>query len=212
MQAWEYTARGVEAFPWDVTYLLGPMGLDKGDKGAHPWEPVTISNSTWETPAWKTNRAANFMMTADFKAHPWVFEDVGLHLEDSAELLFEAIGFYDKAIAAGGGKVSDIRTQRDSIAAVARAIRGKSLHFLETLTAQDARLVGYDEKQTSIVLKRLDSLLEKDVENQEHDSVVAQKLAEFRKDPKAWLDANLSPVAYESKCTVDWNKYVPYAR
>ena len=172
-------------------------------------EPVTISNSTWETPAWKTNRAANFMMTADFKAHPWVFEDVGLHLEDSAELLFQAIGFYDKAIAAGGDKVADVRKQRDSIAAVARAIRGKSLHFLETLTAQDARLVGYDPKQSAIVLKRLDSLLEKDVENQGHESVVAQKLADFRKDPNAWLDANLNPVAYESKCTVDWNKVRP---
>ena len=152
------------------------------------------------------------MMTEDFKAHPWVFEDIGFHLEDSAALLYEAVAAFDKAIAAGGGKTSDIRMQRDSIAAVARAIRGKSLHFLETLAAQDARLVGYDEKQTRIVLKRLDGLLEKDVENQEQDSAVVQKLAKFRKDPKAWLDANLSPIAYESKCTVDWNKFVPYAR
>jgi hypothetical protein len=210
-EAWELVSRGVEAFPWDVTYLLGPLGLDKNNDGSHSWEPATISNSTWNTPAWKTNRRANFMMTRDFKAHPWVFEDLGLLLEDSANLLYEAVNEYNKAISAGSGKSQDIKTQRDAIEKIARAVRGTSLHFLETVAAQDARLVGYDPKQWRLVINRLDALLEKDVENQNGTMEVTQKLKEFQHDPESWLEKNLNPLAYESKCSIDWDKYVPYA-
>ena len=58
--------------------------------------------------------------------------------------------------------------------------------------------------------KRLDKLLAKDVENQGGDAAVAQKLAEFRKDPKAWLKTNLSPRTYESICTPDWTKWTTH--
>lgn len=212
MDAWEYVARGVEAFPWDVTYLIGQLGLDKNSDGSHSWDPVTISNGTWNTPAWKTNRSANFMLTNDSKAHPWLFEDMGLHLEDASDLLYKAVDSFDKAIAAGSPKKDDIKMQRESIAKVARAIRGKSLHFLETLAAQDARLVGSDEKQWLIVTKRLEKLLENDAANQENTAEVVSKLNEFKKDPKAWLQTNLNPLAYESKCNIDWNIYTPYAK
>ena len=207
--AWEKIARGVEAFPWDVSPSF--VGLNKSDDGSHPWDPVTISNDTWATPAWKTNRRAYYMLANEFKAHPWVFEDMGLQLEESADLLDKAVSSFDKAIVAGSAKVSDIQTQRQSIAKMASAIRGKSLHFLETLAAQDARLVGYDENQLGIVTKRLENFLEKDVENQGHAPEVVQKLNEFRKDPKTWLQNNLNPLAYESKCAIDWNIYTPYA-
>ena len=33
IQAWEYTAQSVEAFPWDTTYMVGQMGLDRGRDG-----------------------------------------------------------------------------------------------------------------------------------------------------------------------------------
>jgi hypothetical protein len=47
---------------------------------------------------------------------------------------------------------------------------------------------------------------------------VAQKLAEFQRDPKAWVDANLNPRDYqatnlggdyETRATMDWSKWVP---
>jgi hypothetical protein len=41
------------------------------------------------------------MLTEEHKAHPWVFEDAGLRLEDSAALGFKAVELYDQAIAAG---------------------------------------------------------------------------------------------------------------
>ena len=151
------------------------------------------------------------MLADEFVAHPWVFENVGLQLEDSASLLYEAVRSFDKAIIMDGGRTSDIRIQRESIAALARAIRAKSLHFLETLAAQDARLVGNDPAQWRIVINRLDNLLEKDVENQGRGSEAVQKLEQFQNDPDKWLKENFSPLAYKRAGSIDWNYYVPSA-
>ncbi|MCX6924323.1 MAG: hypothetical protein NT154_14080 [Verrucomicrobia bacterium] len=185
------------------------MGLDRHWDGSHDWEPVIITSATWDTPIWKANRRGNFMLTEEPKAHPWLFEDAGPRLEDSAALGFRAVGYYDQAIAAGGSKTDDIRTQREIVWKTARSLRAKSLHFLLTLAAQDARMVQNDEKQFAIVTKRLESLLKKDVENQAGHAAVAQKLAEFQRDPKAWLGPNFNPRDYETKTTIDWSKWVP---
>ena len=208
-QAWEYTAQSVEAYPWDTTYLIGPIGLDRHWDGSHDWEPVHIISTTWDTPIWKANRRGNFMLTDEPKAHPWLFEDAGLRLEDAAALGFKAVGFYDQAIAAGGPKADDIRTQREIVWKTSRSLRAKSLHYLMTLAAQDARTVQNDEKQFPIVAKRLEALLKKDVENQGGNAAVAQKLAEFQRDPKAWVGKNLNPLDYETRTTIDWSKWVP---
>jgi len=209
IQAWEYMARSVEAYPWDTTYLIGPMGLDRPWDGGHDWEPVTIPNATWDTPIWKANRKGNFMLTEEHKAHPWVFEDAGLRLEDSAALGFKAVGFYDQAIAAGGDRVDDLRIQREIAYKTSRSLRGKGIHFLLTLAAQDARTVQHDDKQFSIVAKRIERLLEKDVENQGSRPDVVVKLADFRRDPRAWIAAHFAPRSYETRASPDWSKWVP---
>ena len=67
-----------------------------------------------------------------------------------------------------------------------------------------------DEKQFAIVSKRLETLLKKDVENQAGHTAVAQKLAEFQRDSKAWLIANFNPRDYETKTTIDWSKWVTH--
>ena len=218
IQAWELTAQSVEAFPWDTTYMIGPMGLDRNRDGSHGWEPASILNATWDTPIWKANRRANFMLTQDNKAHPWLFEDAGLRLEDCAALSLRAVALYDQAIKAGSSREDDIRTQRDVVWKTARAVRTKSLHLLETLAAQDARLVQADEKQFSRVAQRLEALLKKDVENQGGRAAAAQMLAEFQRDPEAWLKSHLNPQmgehtpkGYEafSNATMDWSQWVP---
>ncbi len=218
IQAWEYVAQSVEAFPWDTTYMIGPMGLDRHHDGSHGWEPASILNATWDTPIWKANRRANFMLTEQNKAHPWLFEDAGLRLEDSAALGLKAVALYDQALKAGGSKTDDIRVQRNGVWKTARAVRGISCHLLETLAAHDARTVQSEPTQFGLVVKRLESLLRKDVENQGKRTEVAQKLAEFQRDPKAWLAANLNPAlgeptpkGYEafSNATVDWSIWVP---
>jgi len=219
IQAWEYVSQHVQAYPWDVTCLIGQMGLYRHLDSSHDWKPADIPNATWDTPIWKANRRANFMLTEDDKAHPWLFEDAGLRLEDSAALGFKAVGLYDQAIAAGSSKLDDIRAQREIVWKTVRSLRARSLHLLETLAAQDARTVQKDEKQLAIVTKRLEALLKKDVENQGGHAAVVQKLAEFQRDPKAWLDGNLNPRDsqpkarnpgdHESKATMDWSKWVP---
>ena len=72
LKAWEAVAQSVEAYPWDTTYLIGPMGLDRHWDGSHGWEPVEISSATWDTPIWKANRRGNFMLTEEHKAPPLV--------------------------------------------------------------------------------------------------------------------------------------------
>jgi hypothetical protein len=193
IQAWEYVAQSVEAFPWDTTYMIGRMGLDRNQDGSHDWGPASIINATWDTPIWKANRRANFMLTEESKAHPWLFEDAGLRLEDCAGLSLKAVALYDQAIQAGGTKAADIHTQRDVVWKTARSVRAKSLHLLETLAAQDARMSQADGKQFGSVTQRLEVLLKKDVENQEGRPAAAQMLAEFQRDPKAWLGSHLNP-------------------
>lgn len=208
-QAWEYTAQSVEAYPWDTTYLIGPLGLDRHWDGSHNWEPVDIPAATWDTPIWKANRRANFMLTEEHTAHPWVFEDAGLRLEDAAALAFKAVEFYDQAIAAGGGRVADIRAQREIVWKTARSLRAKGLHFMLTLAAQNARTVQHDEKQFRLMTKRLEALLERDVENQGGNEAIKQKLAELRRDPKGWIARNFAPQVHLTKTQLDWSKWVP---
>jgi hypothetical protein len=218
IQAWEYVAQSVEAFPWDTTYLVGPMGLDRGRDGSHSWEPAAIINATWDTPIWEANRRANFMLTQEDKAHPWLFEDAGLRLEDSAALAFKAVELYDQAIAAGSDKSEDIRNQREVIWKMARAVRGKSLHILETIAAQNARMALQDEQRFAQMTARLQALLKKDVENQDNREEAAKMLDAFKNDPKGWLNSYLNPQLGEHKsqgyeaffnATMDWSKWVP---
>jgi hypothetical protein len=209
LQAWEYVAQSLEVYPWDTTYLIGPMGLDRGANGSHSWEPVVILSSTWETPIWKANRRGNFMLTDEPKAHPWLFEDSGIRLEEAAAMSFRAVEFYDKALAEKSPREADIRTQRETVWQTGRSLRSKGLHFLETLAAQDARLVQADPKQFAIVSKRLEALLKKDLENQGGRPEMKQKLAEFQKDPVAWLKVNLAPREYETRTTIDWQRWIP---
>jgi hypothetical protein len=208
----------VEAFPWDTTYMIGRMGLDRNQDGSHDWAPASIINATWDTPIWKANRRANFMLTEESKAHPWLFEDAGLRLEDCAALSLKAVVFYDQALAAGGPKSADIRAQRDVVWKTARSVRAKSLHLLETLAAQDARVVQVEAKQFGLITQRLEALLKKDVENQGGRPVAAQMLAEFQRDPKAWLATHLNPqlgertpAGYEAffNATNDWSIWLP---
>ena len=219
IQAWDYVSQHVQAYPWDTTYLIGPMALDRHWDGSHDWEPANIPNATWDTPIWKANRRGNFMLTQDKTAHPWLFEDAALRFEDSAALGYKAVGLFDQAIAAGGLKGDDIRMQREIVWKTARSLRAKGLHFQLTLAAQDARMAQGNDKRFALVTKRLEALLKKDVENQAGNGVVAQKLAEFQRDPKAWVEANFNPQrtppvfkdlpGHESRATVDWSQWVP---
>lgn len=218
IQAWEYVAQSVEAFPWDTTYMVGAMGLDRGRDGSHGWEPASIINATWDTPIWEANRRANFMLTQEDKAHPWLFEDAGLRLEDSAALAFKAIELYDQVIAAGNEKSEDIRNQRETVLKMARAVRGKSLHILETIAAQNARMALQDEQRFAQLTARLQALLKKDIENQGNREEALRMLDAFKNEPKAWLNSYLNPQLGEHKpegyeaffnATMDWTKWLP---
>jgi hypothetical protein len=209
IEAWEMVAKSVEAYPWDTTYLIGPMGLHRDGDGSHSWEPVEILSSTWQTPIWQANRRANFMLTDEPKAHPWLFEDAGLRLEQAAELSFRAVELFDRALGEPSPRQEEIRIMRETVWKTGRSLRAKGLHFLETLAAQNARLVQGDPPQFAAAAKRLEKLLELDLENQGGRPEVQQKLEEFRRNPVEWLKVNLAPREYETRTTIDWQKWIP---
>jgi hypothetical protein len=123
-----------------------------------------------------------------------------------------------RSVAAGSGKADDIRAQREIVWRTSRSLRAKSLHFLLTLAAQDARMVQEDEKQFAMVAKRLEGLLGKDLENQGGSAAVA-KVEELERDPEAWIGENFNPARgearvtnlpqHETRATVDWSQWAP---
>ena len=209
LAAWEHVAVGVESFPWDITYLIGPMGLSKDHDGSHDWEQITIPNAHWNTPIWESNRRANFMLTHEHKAHPWLFEDAGLRLGAAADSYDQAAADYSEAIGHAAAMAGELQAQQNELKATARALRGTSLHFLETLAAHNARMVQHDDEQWRKVVGRLERLLEQDAANQGHAQEVAQVLAAFRRDPHGWLATHLSARSHELICTIDWRAWIP---
>lgn len=206
IKAWEYVAQAVEAYPWDVSYMIGPLGLDKNNSGEHSWDYVKIVNSTWNTPIWESNRRANFILTDAKKAHPWIFEDAGARLNDAALLNFKAVEYFDLAIKQGEGMVKDIQAQRDFVNNTARSLKGKGLHFRLTIASQDARTVQYNQQQFDIVCQKIRQLLQEDIDNWFFPAV--NKLKEFNDNPKGWLEKNFAPLTWKSEAEPDWNIWI----
>ena len=204
IRAWEYVAQAVEAFPWDVTSSF--PGLNRNSTGEHNWEFVQIMNATFDTPIWEANRRAGFMLTDAKVAHPWIFEDTGLRLEDAAELNFKAVEYFDKALAENERLTEDIIMQRDHIKKIARSLKGEALHFALTIAAQDARTVRGNQEQFEIVCARISKLLEADVAN--GHTTAAAKLSEFNTDPKTWLQNNFKPLTWKSEAEPNWSKWI----
>jgi hypothetical protein len=206
IKAWEYVAQSVESFPWDVTYMIGPLGLDKWEIGEHNWDYMKIVNATWDTPIWESNRRANFILTDAKKAHPWIFEDTGIRLRDAAQLIRKAVEYYDQAIAMNELMTDDIKKQRDFVAHTARSIEGKGIHYMLTIASQDARTVQYDQKQFEKVCARIRILLQDDIKN--GYKMAETKLQEFNRNPKEWLNRNFHPLTWRSEAEPDWNKWI----
>ena len=105
------------------------MGLSRDHDGSHGWEQITIPNAHWDTPIWESNRRANFMLTHEHKAHPWLFEDAGLRLGAAADCYDQAAAAYAEAIGHAAALAEELQAQQDELQATARALRGTSLHF-----------------------------------------------------------------------------------
>ncbi|GAA3603424.1 hypothetical protein GCM10022396_20970 [Flavivirga amylovorans] len=206
IEAWDYIAQGVVAYPWDVTYLIGPLGLQRGGGVSHPWNYVKIMNGTWDTPIWEANRRANFMMTDTKVAHPWIFEDAGLRLEDAAELNFKAVKTFDKAIVQNEGMTQEIKKQRDFIEVTAKALKAKGLHFALTIASQNARTVSADKEQFEKVCKRIKFLLQEDINNGFTEA--KEKLRQFEQNPSKWLNENFATHTWQSFAEPNWSKWI----
>ena len=205
IKAWEYVAQAVEAFPWDVTKIVGPI-LNKKVSNEHSWDYVKIINGTWDTPIWESNRRANYMLTDAKTAHPWIFEDMGIRLRDAAELKRTAVEYFDKAIVMNEKLTDDIRKQRDFIDNAAHTYEGMGIHYLLTLAAHNARTVQYDRGQFEKVCGQIRLLLQDDIKN--GYKMAEKKLAEFDSNPKEWLKQNFHPLTWRSEAAPNWDKWI----
>ena len=208
-EAWEYVAEATEVIPWDVSSALGDLGAGNvryGKPEVHKWEPVTISNATFDTPIWEANRRAGFMMTDTKVAHPWIFEDVYLRLLDAADLNFKAVECYDKAISLDEKKVDVIKVQRDNIEVLAKMQKSRAIEIELTLACHLARTVSYNKPQYDLVCDRIRSLMQADITNGFAEAEI--KLKQFNENPWNWLKSNFAPLTYESKAAPDWSKFI----
>ena len=71
-------------------------------------------------------------------------------------------------------------------------------------------MVQHKDEQFTLVLNRLENLLNKDLENQRGSSEVQVKLDLLKKDPEEWLKNNFNPMTFATETTLDWNKWVTY--
>lgn len=205
IKAWEHIAQAVEAIPWDVS-AGADVGMQRNGNSGHSWEPAVIPNATFDTPIWKANRTAYYMLNDANVAHPWIFEDMGLRLLDAAELNSIAVEYFDKAIALNEGMSDDIKMQRGFIETAGRAQKARAIHLGLTLATQDARTVSNDKEQFEKVCVRIKTLLEDDFKNGFSEGEV--KLKEFNSDPDTWLENNFHPLSWKSEADPEWNKWI----
>jgi hypothetical protein len=208
LRAWELVSRAVESFPWDTTYGIGQMGLDhhRAD-GKHPWVNAEIVSMMWQTPIWQVNRRGNFMLLDESKAHPWIWEDVGLRLNGTANLALKAVDAFDKALEVGSPRAEEIKMQRDNIADLARATRARGLHFLYTIACQSARTVSTNEEQFKKVCSKIESYLLQDLKNQGGAHDVQWRLDLFREDPRKFLKHHFPVQDFATTTTIDWEAW-----
>jgi len=78
-----------------------------------------------DTPIWKANRRANFMLTQDSKAHPWLFEDAGCGWRIPLHWASRPLPSMTRPFRSGEQDRRHSR-QRDVVWKTARAVRGRS--------------------------------------------------------------------------------------
>lgn len=95
---------------------------------------------------------------------------------------------------------AEAREQREAVLESSRGARGRALH-IETLAAEDARLVAADAERWKAAVGRLRAWLVLDAENQ--GLAASAFLQEFDGDPRAWLQRHLTGSLLGSKPRLD---------
>ena len=189
---WERVADAYMLYPWDVSWFAREVGKASTD---HGWSAAFLRGQQCSTPSWDSTRHAIFMKTDDRQPHPWMLEDIQLRCGLAAEALEAAIR-EGKALLP---RLSEDRRPQaeEAVADLDRFRRicvSYELHLRETNVAallRENQFRGMPLPQD--LLREMDSLLERDEENQEGRGRVVRVRRAWRENPEEWLQMYLLP-------------------
>lgn len=91
LRFWDLCSRGMEAYPWDLSWFGRELGRARPD---HALSAAAIRGFCADSPSWRSTRGAVFMRIDNQPAHPWLLEDIQLRYEQAA-------GFWTQALETG---------------------------------------------------------------------------------------------------------------
>jgi hypothetical protein len=87
-EVWRIASQAMETYPWDASWYVREVGKSVP---AHSLNAAAIRAFCADTPAWRSTRAASFMLIDDLEPHPWLLEDLQLRWSECARLQADAL-------------------------------------------------------------------------------------------------------------------------
>lgn len=202
LTAWEASAKSLQLFPWDATWVF--RRLPKRGFVFHKWDKLLIPGRVAASPSWKSTRRSLFMVTENEVLDPWFYEDLELRCQFSADEALKAIDAFQKLLPVMAGNttltdylnatIKDHLVYEQSVRAIQVYCKEANLAFL---------MRKYTVKNETIpadLIKQFNEVLEIDIKNQERfnpktDGILtARKMQQlFNQNPKLWLEKYMLP-------------------
>ena len=129
---WQLTSRGMELFPWDVTWYVRQIGRSRVD---HALSAARIRGMPCRTPSWCSTRATIFLRAYEYYTEddPWLREDIELRARLAAEAFAAAQGLGEQTLpqVPADLRLSFERTLLD-LGRLRRRAQAYALHLRET--------------------------------------------------------------------------------
>lgn len=141
IEFWTLASHAYELYPWDATWFARQLGrsVPLHDLGAATVRGAQSGASAWDTPAWRSSRAAVFMRTDNEEPHPWLLEDVGLRFAEAAAAMERALAVFDAGMRPDHPRAHALVAQREEAEGFVTRTRAYQLHIRETALARQLR-------------------------------------------------------------------------
>ena len=189
---WERVSDAYRLYPWDVSWFAREVGKADVD---HGWSAAFRRGQQCSTPSWDSTRHGIFMKTDDRQPHPWMLEDIqlrcGLAAQETAGAIREGEALLPRLAEDAVARMREILADLD---AFRRVCVSYELHLRETNVAallRENMFRGVPLPQD--LLAEMESLLERDEENQGKRGRVVKVRKAWRENPEEWLQTYLLP-------------------
>lgn len=167
---WAQSSRAYRLLPWDTSWFCRQLGRSQVD---HELSAATLRGSQsgasqWDTPAWRSTRAATFMRIESSEPHPWLLEDVGLRFGLAADAMDAAIDTL-RTYLRGAGIVVALLAQLSEAIGFATRCRAYALHLRETNVARLLRESRLTDARRRDLEVEMAVLLKQDLDNHKRE-------------------------------------------